>query len=69
MSQPQLDAPSFSLITTALMASSVVFLVLANAAVALRFYARKIKSLELKWDDWTIVISLVHFLPSYAYKR
>ncbi len=69
MSQPQLAIPSFSLISTSLVVDSVVFLVLANAAVALRFYARKIKRLEFKWDDWTIVISLVRSLPSFAWWR
>ena len=59
MSEPQSPGQAGSLVTTSLLAVSIVFLVLANLAVALRFYARKIKSTQLGWDDCFLGISLV----------
>ena len=50
---------SDSLITTPLVVVAVVFPVLATAAVALRFYARRIKRQDLKADDWVILLGLV----------
>lgn len=38
---------------------SVVSVVLATIAVALRLFARKLSSAPFWWDDWTIVASLV----------
>lgn len=64
MADTQPVVPSYSLITTSLLVNSIVFFILATLAVALRIYARKIKSLPLKWDDWTIMFSL---LMSLAY--
>jgi len=59
MSQPQPVVPSYSLISLSLLVNSIIFLTLATLSVALRFYARRMKSLDLQWDDWTIAISLV----------
>jgi hypothetical protein len=59
MSQPIQPLQTQSLVTTSLLAISIVFPILATGAVALRFRARSIKSQELKADDWTIVLSLV----------
>lgn len=59
MAQPQPVMPSFSLISLSLLVNSIIFLALATLSVALRFYARRVKSLDLQWDDWTILISLV----------
>ena len=39
--------------------NAVIFILLATFAVAIRFYARKKKSLAFQWDDWTILIALV----------
>ncbi len=38
---------------------SVVSVVLATIAVALRLFARKLSAAPFWWDDWTIVASLV----------
>lgn len=38
---------------------SVVFPLLALAAIVLRFVARKSRGVPLGWNDWTIVIALV----------
>ena len=59
MPPPPASVKSFSLITTSLLVVSIVFVVLASSAVALRFYARRMKSLKIEWDDWTILFSLV----------
>lgn len=48
-----------SLVSTTLLAVSIVFPILATGAVGLRFLARKVKSQELMADDWMIVLSLV----------
>ena len=59
MSEPQLPGQPGSLITTSLLAISIVFFVLANIAVALRLYARKMKSTKLELDDCFLGISIV----------
>ena len=41
-------------------ALAVVLTLLAMLAVALRFYARRIKSAGLAWDDYMILPALVH---------
>ncbi len=41
---------------------SVVSVVLATIAVALRLFARKLSAAPFWWDDWTIVASLVRRL-------
>lgn len=38
---------------------NTIFIVLATLAVIGRFYARKLRSLPLGADDWTICFSLV----------
>lgn len=38
---------------------SITFLVIAIAAVILRFYARQIKSQKLGPDDWTVLVALI----------
>lgn len=48
-----------SLITSGLLTVAIVFPILATFAVALRFYAHKIKSQRPKADDWTVVVGLV----------
>lgn len=48
-----------SLVTSGLLSAAIVFPILATAAVALRFYAHKIKSQRPKADDWTAVVGLV----------
>jgi hypothetical protein len=52
--------PTFSLFTPALIVVSVVFPVLATVTVGLRFYVKHMRKVSLYWDDWTILISLVH---------
>lgn len=59
MSQIQPTGSSPSIITTALLVVGVVFLVLANVAVALRLYARRIKATQLGWDEFFLGVSLV----------
>ena len=59
MSESPPPGKTGSLVTTSLLAVSIVFLVLANVALALRLYARKIKSTKLGWDDCFLGISLV----------
>ena len=41
-------------------ALAIVLTFLAMLAVALRFYARRIKSAGLAWDDYMILPALVH---------
>lgn len=48
-----------SLVTSGLLIVAIVFPILATVAVALRFYAHKIKSQRPKADDWTVVVGLV----------
>lgn len=48
-----------SLVTSGLLAVAIVFPILATVAVALRFYAHKIKSQRPRADDWTVVVGLV----------
>ena len=62
MSETQATISSYSLVSTSLLANSVIFFVLATLAVALRIYARKVQSADLQWDDWTIIFSLVCLL-------
>ena len=38
---------------------SIVSVVAATVAVALRLYARRLSAAPFWWDDWTIVASLV----------
>ena len=45
---------------------SVALPVLATAAVALRFHARRAKQLAYGADDWTILATLVSTLPPAA---
>jgi len=42
---------------------AAVFGVLPVVAVALRFFARRRTKVQLLWDDWTIVFSLVSRIP------
>ncbi len=37
----------------------IVTFVAASLTLALRFYARKIKNVQLWWDDWFAVLSFV----------
>jgi hypothetical protein len=39
--------------------ANVVMAAIATAAVALRFYARRIKNQPWKWDDYTILVACV----------
>ena len=50
-------SPAF--ITSGLLVLTVIFPIIATAAVGLRFYARRIKAQDLKADDWTILFCLV----------
>lgn len=43
----------------AIIAADAVFMVVAIAAVSLRFYARRRNSTKVAADDWLIVIALV----------
>ena len=47
-----------------LVAMCVVFSITSIMAVALRFYARRLKGLQLQADDWLIASALVHWLSS-----
>ena len=47
------------MIVTTDLALCIVFPILAILAVAGRFWARHLKHLALKADDWTILIALV----------
>ena len=42
-----------------LIAAFTVSLVIAYGAVALRLISRRLSRTQLKWDDWTILLSLV----------
>ena len=47
---------------------SVIFSCLAALAVALRFYARRIKGLSLGLDDYVLLPALVHYFhTSWTY--
>ena len=59
MSNTPSAPPSYSLVSTSLLVNSVIFFSLATVAVALRVHARRITSLELRSDDWSIIFSLV----------
>ena len=45
-------------------AVAVVLSCLSTIAVALRFYVRKMKKIQLKSDDWTILVALVRWSQS-----
>ena len=47
-----------------LVAMGVIFSITSIMAVALRFYARRLKGLQLQADDWLIAGALVHWLSS-----
>lgn len=49
----------YSSYSVAAVVCSVVFPVLASSAVAMRFWARKIKNLAYSWDDYLITVALV----------
>lgn len=55
-----------SLITSELLTVAIVFPILATAAVALRFYAYKIKSQKPNADDWTVVVGLVPLYQDFT---
>lgn len=40
----------------------VITFVASSITLALRFYARKIKNVQLWWDDWFAVLSFVRLL-------
>ena len=48
----------------ALVVVSIIFPILALIAVGLRLYARRIKSLALKADDYVILVALVDMTSS-----
>ena len=52
--------------TTSVYATNIVFVVLAIAAVVLRFYSRKLARARLGWDDWFVAASLVFALATDA---
>lgn len=52
----------YSSYSVVILVVSVIFPVLASIAIGLRFRSRKIKSLALKADDFTILSALVSVL-------
>lgn len=49
----------------ALLASNILFLVLATVAVALRFMCRWMSRIKYQYDDWFIVAGLVGGVSHY----
>ena len=45
----------------------VISLSAACLAVVLRFVARRLAKARLGWDDWTLLLGLVHPLPRFSY--
>ena len=50
-----------------LIAVFTVSLAIAYSAVALRLLSRHLSKTQLKWDDWTILLSLVESLSDIAF--
>lgn len=48
-----------SLVSTSLLVVSIVFPIIATAAVILRYYCRRIKHQSLQADDWVILLALI----------
>ncbi|KAI4100440.1 MAG: hypothetical protein LQ339_005501 [Xanthoria mediterranea] len=48
----------------AIIATAVVFTLLAVAAVALRFFAKRIAGSTYRWDDWLLLIALIIFVTT-----
>ena len=42
---------------------TIALIVVTTVVVVLRLVARKISAVGFGWDDWTIVLALVSFLP------
>ena len=48
-----------SMVSTTCLAVTSLFVTLSSIAVGLRIWARRIKSLQLEADDYTVLIALV----------
>lgn len=44
-----------------LLAAIIPLAILANVSVALRFVSRRIRGVDLRWDDYLVVVGLVRY--------
>ena len=48
----------------AIIATAIVFTLLAVAAVALRFFSKRIAGSIYRWDDWLLLIALIIYVTT-----